>query len=172
MKNTILKYGSLAATTICLLFLLGLLGEDLPYSIREIIGYAGMIVSLLFIFFGIKQFRDKENDGVLSFSKALLIGTLITLIAAAAFGIIDVIYVKYINPDFMTEYYTHAVEQMQQSLSETEFKLQLAELEAQKELFMNPFMNFLIMFLTVLMIGFIISLISGLILQRKPITNN
>ncbi|GAA4111304.1 hypothetical protein GCM10022393_08900 [Aquimarina addita] len=172
MKNIIFKYGSFAAITICILFFLGLLGENLSYSIREVIGYSSMIVSLLFIFFGIKQYRDKENKGILTLNKALLIGIFISLIAATAFGIIDMIYITYINPDFMTEYYTHAVEQMRLSLSETEFKVQLMELEKQKELFMNPFFNFLVMFVTVMMIGCIISLISGFILQRKPTTYN
>lgn len=170
MKNTIIRYGIYSAITICLLALAGwYLGKNLDYSIQEIIGYTSMVVSLLFIFFGIKHFRDTENNGVVSFGKALLIGILISLIAALAFGILDVIYIKYIDPDFVTEYYSHYVEEMRNSLSEAEFKIEFEKLEAQKELFSNTFMNFFLMFATVLIIGFIISLISALVLQRKPI---
>lgn len=168
MKNIVLRYGIYSAITICVLSLTGwFLGKNLDYSMQEVIGYAGMILSLLFVFFGIKQYRDKENNGVISFGKALLIGVLISLIAALAFGILDVIYIKYINPDFVTEYYAHYVTEMKNSLSASEFETKLAELEAQKELFSNTFMSFFLMFATVLIIGFIISLISGLILQRK-----
>ncbi len=169
MKNTVTRYGLYSAITICLLSLLGwFLGKNLDYSIQEVIGYTGMVVSLLFVFFGIKHYRDKENNGVVTFGKALLIGVLISLIAALAFGILDVIYVKYIAPDFMAEYYAHHVEQLRTTLSEAEFKIEFEKLEAQKELFSNIFMSFFLMFATVLIIGFIISLLSALILQRKP----
>ncbi|KAA1247740.1 DUF4199 domain-containing protein [Aquimarina sp. RZ0] len=170
MKNTVLRYGIYSAITISILFLLGwLIGKNLSYATQEIIGYTTMIVSLMFVFFGIKQYRDKENNGAVSFGKALIIGMLISLFASLAFGLIDVIYIKYINPNFATEYYTHIVEEMENSLPEAEFKAKLAEIEAQKELFSSPVMNFLLMSATVFIIGFIISLISGLILQRKPI---
>ncbi|WP_108867483.1 DUF4199 domain-containing protein [Aquimarina aquimarini] len=170
MKNTIIRFGSQSALTICILSLVGwYLGKNLDYSIQEVIGYAGIIVALLFIFFGIKHFRDKENNGIVSFKKALLIGVLIALIAALIFGLLDTIYIKYINPDFITEYYTHYEEQMRNTLPEAELQTKLAELESQKKIFSNRFMSFFLMFTTVFIIGFIISLISALILQRKPI---
>ncbi|GAA4276681.1 DUF4199 domain-containing protein [Aquimarina mytili] len=169
MKNTVLRYGVYSAITICALSLAGwFLGKNLDYGIQEVIGYASMVISLLFVFFGIKHYRDNENNGIVSFKKALLIGVLISLIAALAFGILDVIYVKFINPDFMAEYYTHYVEQMRNTLSEADFKVEFEKLEAQKKLFSNIFMSFFLMFATVLIIGFIISLLSALILQRKP----
>ncbi|AXT61449.1 DUF4199 domain-containing protein [Aquimarina sp. AD10] len=173
MKKVVIKYGLLSAASICVLALAGwFLGKSLDYSIQEVIGYAGMIISLLFVFFGIKFYRDNENGGIVSFGKALLIGILITLIAALAFGILDVIYIKYINPDFMAEYYAHYIQEIKNTLPEAEFKIELAKLESQKELFSNIFMNFFLMFATVLIIGFIISLISAVLLQRKPAADN
>ncbi len=95
MRNTVLRYGVYSAITICVLSFAGwFLGQHLDYSIQEVIGYTSMVVSLLFVFFGIKYFRDKENDGVISFGKALFIGILISLIAALAFGVLDVIYIQ------------------------------------------------------------------------------
>ncbi|SEM05928.1 Protein of unknown function [Aquimarina amphilecti] len=169
MKNTVVRYGIYGAITICILFTLALtLGKSLSYSLQEVIGYASMVVSLIFVFFGIKHYRDTENNGAVSFGKALIIGLLISLFAAIAFGLLDVIYIKYINPDFSAEYYGHIIEEMRTTLPEEEFKIKLSELETQKELFSSPLMNFLLMSTTVLIIGFIISLISGLILQRRP----
>ena len=169
MKNSVLKFGIYSAISICIISMLGwLLGKNLDFAAQEVIGYAGMIVSLLFVFFGIKQYRDQENNGVVTFGKALLIGVLISLIAALAFGILDIIYIKYINPDFMEHYYTEMVSQMKASVPPEELETKLAELESQKKLFANPFMSFMLMALTVFTIGFMISLISALILQRKP----
>lgn len=171
MKHTVLRYGIYGAITICVLFLTALYaGKNLSFTTQEIIGYATMAISLLFVFFGIKHYRDHENDGVVSFGRALAIGILISLFAAVAFGLIDVVYVTYMNPDFTTEYYATLAEQMKNSLPESEYKLKLVELEAQKKLFSNPLMSFLLMSSTVLILGFIISLISGVILQRKPTT--
>ena len=168
MKNTILRYGTYGAITICVLFLASwFLLKGINYSLQEVVGYAGMVVSLAFVFFGIKHFRDKENDGKVSFGKALAIGLLITLITALAFGIIDVIYVKYINPDFFSEYYSYSAEQLKSNFSGEELAAKLEELEAQFELFAKPSFNFLIMSATVMIIGFIISLLSAVILQRK-----
>ena len=110
MKKTVVRFGLYGAITICVLFVLGwVLGKNLDYSSQEIIGYASMIVSLSFVYLGIKHFRDKENNGLVSFKKALIIGILISLITALAFGILDMIYLI-INPEFTAEYYAHVIE--------------------------------------------------------------
>lgn len=168
MKNSILRYGIYSSLTLAVLFTIGMMLNDRFGSTpSEVFGYTSMIISLLFVFVGIKHFRDKENNGLVSFGKALLIGVLISLMAALTFGIIDLIYITYINPDFTADYYAQAIEQFRATLPEAEFKVKLAEMESQKELFMNPFISFLLMSFTVFIIGFIISLISALILQRK-----
>lgn len=168
MRKIVFRYGGYGAISICVLFLAAwFLGDGQSYAVQEFIGYAVMIVSLSFVFFGIKQFRDTENEGKISFKKALTLGVLISGIVALVFGILDVIYVEFLNPDFMDEYYARSVAQMRAKLPEAEFKIKLAALEAQKSTFSNPFFTFLIMGMTVFVIGFIISLLSSLILQRK-----
>ncbi len=167
MKKTVLRFGLYGIVAICLLsFLIWSLIDVVDNKMGEVIGYSSMVVSLLFVYFGIKHFRDKENNGVVTFTKGLLIGILISLMVSLAFGILDVIYVKFINPDFMTEYYNGMLEQAQ-SLSAEEFEIRKAELQSEKEMFLNPFMHFFIMSMMVFVIGFIISLLSALILQRK-----
>jgi hypothetical protein len=168
MKKTILRFGLYGALTIVTLFLLTwFLLKNSDFAFSEALGYLTMIVSLSFVFFGIKSYRDNENSGKVTLKQALILGILISLITAVAFGIIDVIYIKYINPDFTETYYNEAIEEMRNTLSSEQFELKLKELEAQKEMFSNTFFSFALMSGTVLVIGFIISLISALILQRK-----
>ncbi len=168
MKKTVLKFGLYGAITICLLFVLAMsLGDGLDYSAQEIIGYSSMIISLSFVFFGIKHFRDKQNNGLISFGQALKIGLLISLLTALAFGILDTIYTQFVNPDFATEYYTNYIEQLKETVPADELDEAIATAESQKELFSNPIMAFLLMAFTVFVIGFIISLLSSLVLQRK-----
>ncbi|MCH9660987.1 MAG: DUF4199 domain-containing protein [Bacteroidetes bacterium] len=169
MKTTSIKYGIYSALTIVVLFVIGWFigkGLDLGYSGQEVVGYTTIIVSLSFVFFGIKHYRDRENDGQVSFGKALLIGILITFFAAIAFGIVDIVY-QYLNPNFTTEYYNHHVAELKTTLSGVELETKLAQMEAQRELFSSKTMSFLLMSMTVFVIGFIVSLLSALILQRK-----
>ncbi len=167
MKSTILRFGLYSVITICVLSLLIWSTVDIvDNTTGEIIGYSSMIVSLLFVYFGIRHFRDNENNGKVSFGKALSIGVLISLLAALAFGIMDIIYVKFVNPDFMTDYYDGMLKQAN-TLPPEEFEVRKTELESEREMFSNPFMHFFFMSMMVFTIGFIISLLSALILQRK-----
>lgn len=151
MKTTITKYGLFALLTAGVLFLAALvLGKELSYSTQEIIGYASIFISLTFVFFGIKHFRDKENDGKVSFGKAFIIGLLISVFAALGFAAIDYLYTAVINPDFMTEF-AASMEEKGEAMTESYTSASLA----------------VFMFSIVFVIGIIVSLLSSLILQRK-----
>ncbi len=168
MKKTIIRYGLYSLLAAAVLFLLALvLGKGASYSTQEVIGYTTMVVSLTFVFFGIKHYRDRENDGKISFGKALLIGFLISLFAGVGFGIVDYIYTTWINPDFAQEYLTGITAEMKATLPADEFETAKAELEQQMEQYSGSGFWAFIMFATVAVIGLVISVISALILQRK-----
>ncbi|MEM7087312.1 MAG: DUF4199 domain-containing protein [Bacteroidota bacterium] len=151
MKRTITKYGLLALFSAAVLFLAALvLAKELSFSIQAVVGYASMFIALTFVFFGIKHFRDKENNGRITFRKAFIIGICISLFASVGFGIIDYIYTTAINPDFMTEYAAVMKEQGEEDV----------------QMYSSTALAIL-MFATVLVMGFIITLLSSFILQRK-----
>lgn len=152
MKNTVFKFGLYGFLLGFGVFLIGLLFmKDIDMTTGEVIGYATMIASLSFIFFGIKHFRDKINNGKVSIGKAIGIGLLIALFPAIGIAIADFIYTSFINPDFFKEY--------------------VAMMEAKGNTEPIPDwgsgMMAFVMFATVMVLGLIISLISALILQRK-----
>ncbi len=154
MKSTVIRFGSYGLSAGVIIFLLHLtLGIDnLDYSTNEILGYISIFISLSFVFFGIKHYRDHINNGTVSFGKAIAIGILISLLVGIGIGIADFIYTKFINPDFFSNY-----EQM------------LVDKGREDEIMeMTSGLAALFMITLVTIIGFIISLISGLILQRKP----
>ncbi len=168
MKTVVKKYGIKSAITIVVLFLLGwTLGKNLSFSTQEVIGYASMTVSLLFVYYGIRHYRDSVNNGVVTFKKALAIGLLISLFAATAFAILDAIYVTYINPDFAEQYMQYTLSEMKNTMPAQEFEQQKEKLMQQMEYFDNPLLTSLLMFATVMIIGLIISALSALLLQRK-----
>ena len=169
MKKTILRYGIYSGLLICTLSLISwFLLSELDLGTQELMGYASMVVALSLIFFGIRHFRDRENSGSLSFGEGLRIGLGISLITALCFGILDVIYVKWLNPDFMETYYQTVLADLKASLPPAAFEQRRQEMEAQKALFSSAGMTFLLMFATVFFIGFLISLVSALLLKRKP----
>lgn len=168
MKRTVIKYGLFGLLTGVVIFLASiLLGKGLSYSVQEILGYVSMAACLSFVFFGIKHYRDKVNNGVVSLGKAITIGLLISILVGIGVGIADYIYTTVINPDFASEYLQTSLKDMQNTLTPEDFEIKKAELTQQMtEYGGSGFMAFL-MFFTVVLIGFVISLISGLILQRK-----
>jgi hypothetical protein len=168
MKSTVIKFGIYSSVLLIILFGISFLFEGvMNRSTSEIFGYITLVLSLSFVYFGIRNYRDALNQGKVSFGRALKIGVLITLIASITFGFINVIYTEIINPEFTAEYYDYSIEKYKESLTTEAFKTKRIELESQKNLFKNPLVNFSIMALTVFIIGFIISLISGLILHQK-----
>jgi hypothetical protein len=153
MKSTILKYGTYGFLTGLIIFTLHLvLGiKYLDYSTNEVLGYISIFLSLSFIFFGIKHYRDRVNNGFLTIGKALAIGLMISILVGLGIAIADFIYTKFIDPSFFSNYEQTLIEQGK----EDEIIKMTSSLAA------------LFMLVLVTVIGFIISLISGLILQRK-----
>ena len=170
MKNTIKKFGVYTFVTSAIVFFLMLfLGKNLDFGIQEVLGYISIFVSLSFVFLGIKYFRDKENNGTVSLGKALIIGIIISLFAALAFGMVDTLYLIYMNPDFPEQYQQYMLSNMKATLPANEFEIEKEKLIANMKNYSNPYFGGLIMFITVFMIGIIISIISSVILQRKSI---
>lgn len=154
MKSTILKFGSYGLLTGFIIFMLHLFFgiDELDLATNEILGYVSIFLSLSFIFFGIKHYRDKENDGFITLGKAIKIGLAISVLVAFGISIADFMYTKFINPDFFANYEQQLIDQGRED-------------EIMK---MTSTIAAMFMLVLVTIIGFIISLISGIILQRKP----
>jgi len=153
MKQTVLKYGLYGLLTGFVIFTIHLaIGIDnFDYATNEILGYVSIFLSLSFIYFGIKHYRDHINNGVVSLGKAILIGLLISILVGIGIAIADFIYTKFINPSFFSDYEKALTEQ-----GKTDEIFEMTSTTAA-----------LFMLVLVTIIGFIISLISALILQRK-----
>lgn len=170
MKRVILKYGGAGVATMVVLFFISFLfieKDGVSLAVQEMFGYLSIVASLVFVFFGIRSYRDNELNGNIGFLKALGLGMLIALIPAILFGLYNVIYVLYINPEFVDEYYAIMYNDLANHYTGSELIAKQEEMESQKEMFSLPFFNFMIMTMTVLVIGFIISLISAMVLKRK-----
>jgi len=174
MKKVILRTGIYCSLALIVFFLITLgIGKKLSFELQEVIGYVGIILCLIFVYFGIRQYRDKVNGGTLSFGQGIKVGLLIVLLPALLFGIFDVVYSTYINPGFYDAYCSAQLAKLQESVPAAEYEVKSKQIKAQMELFRNnPLFQFIVMALTVIIVGFILTVISTLILRKnKPNTS-
>jgi len=171
MKKNILTYGLISGLVIVALMAINLsmVNKSGDFDNSVIIGYASMIIAFSLIFVGIKNYRDKYNGGLISFGKAFKLGFLITLIASTIYVIVWFIEERLFFPDFIDKYTTYEMNKLQASgISEAELANETKKLEQGKEMYKNPFFKILFTYLEILPVGLVVTLISSLILKRKP----
>lgn len=170
MKNTVLKYGMYGFIAAFVVFLSMLyFGQGLSFSIQEVLGFLSIFTALSFVYFGIRHHKNNELDGTIDFKTAFIVGALISICTAIGFGIVDAIYITQINPDFTEQYltYQNSIIDAKTDLTPQEIKLEKLALLKQSEAYGSPGIVFLVMSMTVLVIGVIVSLLSALILHKK-----
>ena len=172
ISQVAIKWGTIAGLLMVgvpLLTYLLIGGGPETFEVGEVIGYATIILSLLLIFMAINEFRRLQPDQRVGFAQGLAIGLLISAIAGSLFGVYNWVYVEFLQPDFLDQYYNHAIEQLRQSgQTEADIQRQIESFEREKALFMNPAIQFLLMFLTVFVIGLVVTLFCAAIQSRLP----
>lgn len=167
MKNLIIKFGLISSALIVGIPLLSIpilgIGPD-SYGMGEIIGYSTIVVGMLLIVAAQYSYKKNENDGVLSFGEGFKMGVSIAAMGGMAFGIYNTIYVLFIEPDFNEKYFSY---QTGLAMDSPEFQQQYADLVANGGFMYTLPGQFLLMFLTVFLIGFVISIVGALVLQSK-----
>ncbi len=171
MNKYIIKYGIIAGAVVVLISVISgwFLGQD-PENFRmgEIIGYSTMVLSLLLIFLAVNEYKQKNPHTQLSFGQAFIIGIGISAIAGIIFGIYNWVYVSYLAPDFMDNYFNYYIENIKNSGEpQAQIEAQIAKLNEEKAFFMNPLVSFVAMFMSVFGIGLIISLVSAAAQRSK-----
>ena len=163
MFNSILKWGLIVGVAMTIVMyvpqILFFDNVSESYRLAEIVGYVGMVASLLIIVLAINtHFKDAGPDTSIWSRVALGLG--ITFIAGVIFGLTNIVYTFWINPEFMDQYYNQLVADINAAGGD-DVASKIAELEAQRAIFVTPQMIFLVMAATVWMIGILVSLIAG-----------
>jgi Protein of unknown function (DUF4199) len=173
MKRTVLVFGLISGALISA-FMFGtlLFANHIGFDKAEVVGYAGMVLAFLLVFFGIRSYRENVGGGTISFGRAFAVGILIMLISSACYVVAwEIIFNLNFMPDFFDKYAAHVVEQVRNSgAGEAAVQAKVQEMKRFKELYENPFFNAAMTFLEPLPVGLIMTLISAIILRkrRKP----
>lgn len=134
-----------------------------------IIGFGSMVVAFSFIFVGIKNYRDKQNGGTITFGKGFFMGLMISLIASTLYVITWGVEFHFFMPDFMDKYSDMQISQlMENSKPGPALDEALKDVTSTNYNYKhNPFFFAMYTYMEILPIGILITLISALILRRK-----
>jgi hypothetical protein len=133
-----------------------------------VIGYTAMVISFLFVFFGVRAYREQSGSGTFTFGRGFKAGLLITLISCACYVVTwEIIYFK-LWPGFADKYSAYAIEKArasgatQQAIDETARQMQMF-----KEMYDKPLINAAFTFVEPFPIGLLVTVISAAVLRRK-----
>lgn len=136
---------------------------------NDTIGYAAMVLVFSLIYVGIKNYRDKYLGGTIRFATAFKTGFLISLVASTLYVVVWLVDYYIFIPDFLEAYSTHVLFQASlDGASQADLDAKAKQMATFKELYENPVFVVLITYAEVLPPGLAVSLISALILKRKP----
>jgi len=153
----------------------GCLDKSASYGVHLFFGYATMVLGFSLIYVGVKNYRDYQNGGVITFGLALKISLLITIVASTVYVIIWMIDFYCFIPDFGKQYMEATRAQLvAKHVSAAEIQKQMTEMARSMEQYRKPFFLAMITYKEIVPVGIVISLIAALILKKKsnPATVN
>jgi F0F1-type ATP synthase assembly protein I len=169
MKRVVLTFGFLSGG-LSALMMFGTLPflETIGYNRGLIVGYTAIVISFLFVYFGIRSYRDNVLGGRISFGRGLAVGLLITLISCACYVAAWQILYRNFMPDFMDKFNAQMLNELKSSgASEAELQAAVQEGEKFKILLANPLINIAFTLIEPLPVGLLITFVSAAVLRRK-----
>lgn len=169
MKTTVLTYGVYSGLTAAVLMnTTTLFVERIGFDNGVYVGYTGILISLLFVYFGVRSYRDNVLGGRITFARAFNAGLLITLISCA-FYVGSWLFVYYnLMPDFGDKYGAYLVESARaKGASEAEIDAVIQQGEQARQMLANPFINAAVTFTEPFPVGVLVTLVSAFTLRKK-----
>jgi hypothetical protein len=168
MKKTVLIFGLIIGTILCanMIILVNMMYTDTDFKGNDVIGYAAMVVLFSLIFIGVRNYRNKQLNGYISFGNAFKAGGLIAFMASTMYVVVWLFYYYLFVPDFIEVYTAYVLD----NCAEADLQAKTAEMADFKEMYKKPFFVILITYSEVLPIGLVVALVSALTLRKKSST--
>jgi len=138
---------------------------DMHYQQSQEAGIVGIIIMIAILIYAFIQFK-KINEGYLSLSEALKIGLGISLVAALIGVVYTFILTEFLDPGMMDKALDFQIEKIRMENPEITSD-QIAGMREMQEKFSSPLIRSAFQIIGSLFIGFIISLIGGLIIKKS-----
>lgn len=170
MKQIVVRYGLLGGLIVAVVLAAGTIYcyNTGKFEGNMLVGFASMALSFSFVFVAIKQVRDRQGGGVISFGKAFKIGLYITLITSTIYVVTWLICYYFFIPDFMEQFTTYSLNKAKASgMSGVELAKETAKMKEYTEMYKSPLMIILFTYIEILPVGLLVSLIAAAILKKK-----
>ena len=168
MKKIVLTFGLLSGAVSATLMTANMfLLDDIGFDRGLYVGYTVIVISFLFVYFGIRSYRDNVLGGRISFAKGFQAGILITLISCVCYVGAWMFTYKQFFPDFADKYAAYLVEDKRASgASQAEIDSAIKDAEEAKRMLANPFINAAVTFTEPFPVGLLVTLISAAVLKK------
>ena len=176
MKKIIWTYGLISGVLVGTMLVLSIpLHEQgiIDFNSGMVVGYTTMVIALSLVFFGIRNYRDTQGGGQVSFGTGVKIGMLITIVASLLYCVAWEISYHTIADDFtarMSEYYLE--EKRTSGASQEELERTRLEMRDFEKMYENPLIRFGYTLFEILPVGIVVTLISAGFLSRKKTLQN
>ena len=169
MKTTVLKFGLISgALAAALVVVWSILMSPGWAKWGEVIGYSGILVAALVIFFGVRSYRENVGGGAIGFGRALGVGLLIALVSAFCYMLTwELLYFVFM-PDLPEKLKICMTAKVQASSPTPEAAAAaVAKISDMLKYYDNLLTSMPLVFMEPLPVGLLVSLISAAILRRK-----
>jgi hypothetical protein len=169
MKRTVWTFG-LISGGISSAFMMGLVpfADAIGFDRSLFIGYTIIVLAGLFIFFGVRSYREQAGGGRITFARAFGVGILITLISCVCYVVTwEIVYFTML-PDFTDKYAAYTIEKLRASGAPAQtIEATTRQMEQFKEMYKNPLINSAMTFAEPFPVHLGITLISAAVLRKK-----
>jgi Protein of unknown function (DUF4199) len=166
VKKIALNYGLiLGLSSVLISVVVYVMGQHLERPLWA--SLLGLVIMAAVIVYGLKAFKY-DNEGFLSVGEAIKVGLAISLIAGIISALYNFVFISFIEPDFVNQMLEISREKMIESNpSMTEEQMEMGLSISRK--MMSPGIMSAMAIVFTLFLGFIFSLVSGLIMkQNRP----
>lgn len=143
MKRIVITWGLISGGLSAGLLLATIpLADRIGFDKGEILGYTILVASALFVFFGVRSYRENVNGGNLTFGRGFQVGLLIAIVSSVCYvGVWEIAYFK-LMPDFADKYAAHAIAKAKAGgASPAKIAAVTRQMQDFRTLYSNPWIN-------------------------------
>ena len=114
MKKIVIVCGGIAGLIVSATMMLstGMCYASGNFEGSMLLGYASMVLAFSLVFVGIRNYRDKYNQGSISFGKAFKTGFFIILLASTMYVLVWLVNYYFLIPDFADKYSAYMLDKL------------------------------------------------------------
>ncbi|SRR5690606_14808995 len=170
MKRNVLIFGLILGTILAsgMLYMVNVVCNNPGMETNDALGYAVLLIIFSLVFFGIRNYRNRHLNGVISLGEAFKTGVWIAFLGSTIYVVVWLFYYHLFMPDFLDKFELHQIRAaMRDGATEAELADKREQMANFREMYKNPILIVLFTYFEVLPIGLVVAFVSALVLRKK-----